>query len=173
MNPARRPAPRPPAASSSVESSRSSFSSTLNHSTTLEPIKTPSGRIVTNNPVQGSPQSTATLPTTVPASATVHRTIKVVEPIREKLEKDNCNMDSSPKQQRKSTANKIIGRIGDGLGFVCYLLCMCCVLSGGHPPATKKSKRGYYYQYDDEGFRSPEPAPRVKKIHSPNNNKNK
>ncbi|KAI5849234.1 hypothetical protein BZA05DRAFT_446296 [Tricharina praecox] len=82
--------------------------------------------------------------------------ITVVEPIREKL------VPTPP--PKPSKAKKTLKVLGDGLGMLAYMLCICCVLSGEQRPQAKKTSKGYYYQYD-EGFAEME-GTRVRKVES-------
>jgi len=78
--------------------------------------------------------------------------ITVVEPIREKL--------APTPPAKPSKAKKILEVLGDGLGMLAYMLCICCVLSGDQRPQAKKTRKGY--QYDAE-FAEMEGA-RVRKV---------
>jgi hypothetical protein len=84
------------------------------------------------------------------AASTTHRiatprttSITVIEPIREKLE---------PPQKTKRS--KALQALGDGIGFVCYMLCLCCVLGGEQQRRPKQ-------HYDDD-----ELGTRVRKVSS-------
>jgi hypothetical protein len=84
--------------------------------------------------------------TTASTTARRHTSIKVVEPAREPKEPPRKNKPSSS----SSSSKKALRVLGNGLGVLCYMLCICCVLSGPQQPHAKKTKQGYYYQYDDD-----------------------
>ncbi|KAA8908830.1 hypothetical protein FN846DRAFT_944358 [Sphaerosporella brunnea] len=80
-----------------------------------------------------------------PPGSSNARKITVIEPIRE--EKTH---KLSPTPKPKSPAKKALRILGNGLGVLCYMLCICCVLSGPQQPQAKKTRQGYYYQHDDD-----------------------
>ena len=88
----------------------------------------------------------APTPTRRPAAAAAASprttTIKLVEPARDP------RRTAPPRAARKpARAKKALRVIGDGVCFVAWMLCACCVLSGDARPGSNK---GYHSYADDD-----------------------
>jgi hypothetical protein len=102
--------------------------------------------------------TTTTSSTARPTAGRRYTSITVVEPSREPKEQP-------PRKSKTSSSKKALRVLGNGLGVLCYMLCICCVLSGPQQPQAKKTKQGYYYQYDDD-YNAELEGTRVRKVES-------